>query len=94
MHDGGGGGEAGFDALLAGGQADADGDMGLANTAGAQRDDVLAATDELRTGEVQDQFFIKRGECIEVEALQAFEGWELGRLDAPLDHPRLAIDQF
>jgi len=58
VNDGGGGGEAGFDAMLAGRQADTDGDMGLADTAGSQRDDVLAAIDELRASQVQDQFFM------------------------------------
>jgi hypothetical protein len=94
MNDGGGGGEAGFDAMLAGRQADTDGDMGFTDTAGAQRDDVLAAIDELRAGQVQDQFLVERGDRIEVEALQAFNGRELGRFDAPVDHARLAVDQF
>ena len=94
VNDGRGSGEAGFDTMLAGRKADADGDMGFADTSGPQRDDVLAAIDELRTGQVQDQFFIELGECIKVEALQAFEGRELGRLDAPVDQARLAVDQF
>jgi len=94
VNDGGGGGEAGFDAMLAGRQADAYGDMGFANTAGTKGDDVLAAINELRAGQIQDQFLVERGDRIEVEALQAFDGREPGRLDAPIDHARLAIDQF
>ena len=74
VNDGGGGGEAGFDAMLAGRQADTDGDMGLADAARAKGDDVLAAINELRAGQIQDQFLVERGDRIEVEALQAFNG--------------------
>lgn len=56
VNDGGGSGEAGFDAMLASRQADADGDMGLADTAGPQRDDVLAAIDELRASTADVSF--------------------------------------
>ena len=45
-------GEAGFDAMLAGRQSEADGDVSFANAAGTQRDDILAAIDELRAGEI------------------------------------------
>ena len=55
VNDGGSSGAAGFYAMLAGGQSDADGDMGFADAAGTQRDDVLAALDELRSGQVEYQ---------------------------------------
>ena len=67
MNDGGGGGEAGFDAMLAGREPDADGDMGLADTAGSQGDDVLAALDELRAGQVENQFLVERGDLSTAE---------------------------
>ena len=56
-----GGGEAGFDAMLARCQSDADGDMCFTDTAGAKGDDVLAAVDERRAGQVQDQFLLSVG---------------------------------
>ena len=52
------------------------------------------AIDELRTGQIQNQFLVQGRDGIEVERLQAFDGRELGRLDAALDHARLAINEF
>jgi hypothetical protein len=36
----------------------------------------------------------KAGDGLEVEAIEAFDGGKLCRLDAPLDHPPFAVDQF
>ena len=94
MDNGGSGGEAGLDAMLTGSQADPDGEMGLTDPAGAQRDDVLSPLDELGAGQIEDQLLVERGNDIEVECLQAFYGREPGRLDAALDHARLAVDQL
>lgn len=47
MDNVGAGGEAGFDAILEGGQPDTDGDLGLADTAGSKNDDILATVDKL-----------------------------------------------
>jgi len=47
MDNVGSGGEAGFDAMLEGGQPDTDGDLGLPDTAGSKSDDVLATVDKL-----------------------------------------------
>jgi hypothetical protein len=48
----------------------------------------LSRTDRVRGLTVQ------LGDRLEVEAVEAFGGRELGRLDAALDHPSLAIDQL
>jgi len=68
--------------------------VGLTDPARARRDDVLSALDELCAGQIKDQLLVERGDDIEVERLQAFYGWEPGRLNAALDHARLAVDQL
>ena len=94
MHDYSRRGDAGFDPALTGGEADAKGDVGLADTGGAKGDDVLAPPDELPTGQVKDQLLVQSRDGVEVEALQAFNRMELRGLDAPVDHPRFAIQQL
>ena len=90
----GGGDEADREALLAGRQAETEGDVGLAGAAVAERDEVLAALDVLAAGQLQDQRLVERGDDLEVEAVEALDHGEARRLDAPLDHAALAVDQL
>ncbi len=94
MHQRGGGCEADLQALLAGCQAEAERDMGLAGAARPERDHVLAPLDELAPGEFRRQGLVERRDRLEVEAVEALGGGELRRLDAPLDHAALAVDQL
>ena len=94
LANGGGGGESDLQPLLAGSQAKTEGDMGLAGATRPERDDVLAAVDELAAGEFRRQCLVERRDRLEVEAVQAFGRRELRRLDAPLDHAALALDQL
>ena len=96
----GGGGEADRHPLLAGGQTQAEGDVGLAGPTGPEgvmsktclrHDDVPAPGDPFAAGEFQHLHLVQLGDRLEVEA---FECRELRGLDAPLDHPPLTIDQF
>ena len=91
MNEGRGGGEADLHALLAGRQPEAQCYVGLAGTARPERDDVLAPIDELTAGEFHDKGLVERRDGLEVEAVQALGGRELRGLDAPLDHPALAL---
>ena len=90
----GGGDEADREALLAGRQAETEGDVGLAGAAVAERDEVLAALDVLAAGQLQDQRLVERGDDLEVEAIEALDHGEARRLDAPLDHAALAVDEL
>ena len=94
MDDGGGRDEAGFDAALAGGKAEPDGDVGLPHARRPKGDDVLPTADELAPGQVQDQLLVERRDGVEVEALQALDRREAGRLDASVDHARLPVEQL
>ena len=42
----------------------------------------------------QDQRLVERGDDLEVEAVEALDHGEARRLDAPLDHAALAVDQL
>ena len=68
--------------------------MGLAGTAVAECDHVLAAINVRAPCQVQDQHFVERRNSLEVEALQALNRREPSLSDPPLDHPALTIDQF
>jgi hypothetical protein len=99
-------GEADRQALLAGGQAKAEGDVGLAGAGGAEgdmglaraavaeRDHVLPPLDVLAAGELRHRQLVQRRERGEVEALQALGRREAGPADAPLDQPPLALEQL
>ena len=54
----------------------------------------LAALDVLAAGQLQDQRLVERGDDLEVEAVEALDHGEARRLDAPLDHAALAVDQL
>ena len=45
-------------------------------------------------GQLQDQRLVERGDDLEVEAIEALDHGEARRLDAPLDHAALAVDQL
>ena len=68
--------------------------MGCAGPAGAEGNDVLAPVNILRTGRFHDQRFVERGHDGDVEAIQAFDGRKLCRLDPALNHAPFALDQF
>ena len=68
--------------------------MGLAGAAVADRDDVLAAGDVFRAGQLQHQHLVERRQGEEVEAVEAFDRREPGLLDPPLDHPALTLKQI
>ena len=94
VNQGGGGGEANRQALLARCQPESEGDMGLAGAARAKSDDVLAPVDPFTPGQFQNLHLVERRDRLEVEAVEAFGGRELRGLDPALDHPALSIDQF
>ena len=86
--------EADGQALLAGRQAEAEGDVALARAAVADGDDVLAPLDVVRARQLQHQHLVQRRQRQEVEAVEAFDRRELRRLDPALDHPPLAVDHL
>jgi len=86
--------EADGQALLAGGQAEPEGDMGLARAAGPEGNDVLAPFNPLAASQLQHLHLVELGDRLEVEAVQAFDSREPGGLDTPLDQPALPVDQF
>ena len=68
--------------------------MALAGAGVADRDDVLAALDVLRSRQLHHQRLVQVRERREVEAVEALHGRELGRLDAAVDHAPLALDDL
>ena len=81
-----GGGEAHRHTPLIGGQAQAEGHMGLAGAAVADGDDVLAAPDVFAAGQFCHQGLVHRGDGGEVKGVQALHRGEPGGPDAPLHH--------
>ena len=73
-----GGGEAYGHSLLAGGQAQTQGHVGLAGATVADGDDILPMLDVFTPGQFHDQLFVHRGYGQEVEGVQAFDGRETG----------------
>ena len=67
-----GGGEADGEALLAGGQPDAEGDMGLAGARWPEGDDVLAPAHPLTPRQFQNLHPVQLRDGGEVEAVQTF----------------------
>ena len=94
MHEGGRGGEGDAEPLLAGGKTESQGDMRLAGAGIAERDDVLAAQDELASSELEHQHLVEAGNGGEVEGVEAFDRREACRPDPPLDHSALPVDQL
>ena len=52
------------------------------------------AIDVFASRQLQNQHLVERGNGLEVEAVEAFDGGELGLPDPPFDHPAFAVDQF
>src|SRR5680860_1842415 len=68
--------------------------MALARAAVADGDDSFAPLDVVRARQFQQQHFVQRWQGQEVEAVEAFDGREPRRLDAPLDRAALAINHL
>ena len=68
--------------------------MGFACSAWAEGDGVLPPLDPFAPGQFQHLHLVQAGDGLEVEAVEALDGRERCCLDAALDHPPLAIDQF
>ena len=94
MNQGSGREEADGEPLLAGRQTETEGDMGLAGSAVAERDDILTTLDVFASRQLQNQHLVERCDGLEVEAVEAFDGGEPGLSDPPLDHAALTVDQF
>ena len=94
MDQTGGGGEAHGHAPLVSGQAQSQGDVGLAGAAVADGDDVLPALDVLAAGQFQHQLLVHRGDGGEVEGVQTFDRGEPGGLDPPLHHALVPVDEL
>jgi hypothetical protein len=91
---GGGGGEADGEALLTGGQPQAQGNMGFARAARPEGDDVFPPLDPFTAGQFEHLHLVEAGDRLEVEAIETFDRGELGGLDPALDHPPFAVDQL
>ena len=89
-----GGSETHGHSPLAGGHAQAQGDVGLAGAAVADGDDVLTALDVFTPRQFHDQLFVHRGDGQEVEGVQAFDRGEARGPDPALHHALVAVDEF
>jgi hypothetical protein len=78
----GGGGESGAVPGLAGADAQADGQVGLAGAGRAEEYHVVAGGDEVQGAQVGDGLAFERAGVVEVEFLQALAGGEPGGADA------------
>jgi hypothetical protein len=86
--------EADCQALLARGQTETESDMGLARAAGAQCDDVLSPFDPFATSQFQHLYLVELGDGSRIEAVEAFEDRESGRLDVSLDLAAIPFDHL
>ena len=68
--------------------------MGLAGARGTKSDDVFPAVDIIATGQFQNQGFVEGRYGLEVKAIQAFHGRELGGFDPAFNHAPFPLDQF
>ena len=94
VDQGGGGGESHGHPALAGGQAQSQGDVGLAGAAVADGDDILPALYVFATCQLHHQRLVHRRDGRKVEGVQAFDGREAGSADPPLHHALVAVDEF
>ena len=94
VDQGGGRGEAHRPATLAGGQSQAQGDVGLAGAAVADGDDVFMMLDVLAPGQLRDQWLVHRGDGGEVKGVQSLGGGKSCGADPALDHTLVAIGEF
>ena len=83
VDQGGGGGKADRQALLAGGEAEAERNVTLAGAGIAQSDHILPTLDVLASCQLEDQRLVERGDRFEVKAVQALDGRELRLPDPP-----------
>ncbi len=60
--------------------------MGFAGTGWPQSDDILPVLDPVTAGQFQYHHFVQGWDGLKIEAVQAFDGREFGRLD-PAFHP-------
>ena len=79
---------------MAGGQAQTQGDVGLAGAAVADGDDVFMMFDVFAPGELHDQRLVHRGDGGEVEGVQALGGGEARGADPTLHHALVAVGEF
>jgi hypothetical protein len=75
---------------LAGPDAQADCEMGLAGAWWAQEDHVLLGNDEIEGAQVRDDLALEAAGVVEVELLQRLAGGEAGGADATLTAVALA----
>lgn len=68
--------------------------MGLAGAARAESNDILAPINPFAAGEFQDLHLVQCGDCLEVKAVEAFDGRELRGFDPALDHAPFAINHL
>ena len=80
------GGEAHGHPPLAGGQAQSQGDMGLARAAVADGDDVVPVLYVFAAGQLHHHGLVHRGDGRKVEGVQALDGAEADRPDPALHH--------
>ena len=57
-------------------------------------DHVLATLDPFAPGEIEDLGFVHRRDGLELEAVEALDGGELHRLDAPLHEAPFTVDEL
>ena len=80
---------------LAGGQSQAQGDVGLAGAAVADGDDVFMMLDVLAPGQLRDQWpWFTEGMAREVKGVQSLGGGKSCGADPALDHTLVAIGEF
>ena len=94
MDQGGGGGEADAVPLLACGETEGQRDVGLAGSAVAEQQYVLAAREELAPRQFQHHRLVERRHGEEVEAVEAFGDGELRLPDASLGGAAFAVEQL
>src|SRR5690606_33799396 len=91
---GGSRGEADGQTLLASGQAEPERDMRLAGSAGTKSNDVLAPLDPFASRQFQHLHLVQLRYGGKVEAIQAFDDREFGRLDPAFDLAAIAFDHL
>ena len=85
-------GEGNTVSLLAGGQSQGQGSVGLAGTRGPKRNAVLALVDPFAARQLENQRLVERGLSGEVEGIETFGLWKARQPDATLDIAPFAVD--
>ena len=94
VHEWRGGDEAHRQPPLACGQSQSPGHVTLSRSAWSQSDDVLTAFDPITSCKLEHLGLVERGDDLELEAVEALDGGELRRLDAPFDESAFAVDEL